>query len=170
MDSFNARQYVEFLGKSLVHEFDMAKMATQTVAIGSNKENSVITKLQNILPPGVGIGSGFVFDSWGNVSGQCDIILYENEFALKCCINDNDDAAFSMMLDISGKQIVHVDLERHLRLQRADMMAKIEGSFSDFIYQLLNFINNGKSVPIDYAPYLKKNSGSNNFLEIIPIS
>ena len=42
------------------------------------------------MPHGVGIGSGFVYDSFGNVSNQCDVILYEDEFALKCCINNNE--------------------------------------------------------------------------------
>lgn len=46
-------------------------------------------KLKNILPAGVGIGSGFVIDSYGNTSQQCDIILYEENFAMKFTVNED---------------------------------------------------------------------------------
>lgn len=89
-NTFDVKEYVKDLGKELVFEFTKSKLATQTVAIGSNKESSVVNKLENILPAGVGIGSGFIFDSYGNVSNQCDIILYEKDFCIKCCINGNE--------------------------------------------------------------------------------
>lgn len=270
MDSFNIRDYVDRLGIALVREFEDAKLSTQSVAIGSNKESSVITKLQRIMPKGVGIGSGFVFDSKGNVSGQSDIIIYENELALKCAINDNDkdtyyncesviavgevkstcterelrdtfskfnrvsslvryladnqqsafrpylskmaldgnfnnapierdvyhriykflvcekfamslqktkevydeviendEAAFNIILDISGKEIVHYDNNGKLKLHPSDNLGKIDGGFSDFFYQLLTFINNGKSVPIDYGVYLQSKTGSHRIVESI---
>ena len=70
--NFDIKEYVYSLGTELVFEFSKAKLTTQSVAKGSNKEMSVIRKLTDILPAGVGIGSGFVYDSYGNVSNQCD--------------------------------------------------------------------------------------------------
>lgn len=35
------------------------------------------------------IASGFVIDSYGNTSQQCDIILYEENFAMKFTVNDD---------------------------------------------------------------------------------
>ena len=234
------------------------------MAIGSNKELSVISKLKDVLPEGIGIGSGFVYDSSGRVSNQCDIILYESEFALKCCINDNEkdtyyncesviavgevkstcgeremrdvltkfnnlaklerylspnqlcatrsylskmamdeslenvpiprddhhkifkfllcerctvslkrirslideiterkDAVFNTVLDISGKQIVHITNEYKLSLVVSDKMVETDGSFSNFIYHILCFINIGKTVPIDYGVYLRGGAGNN---------
>ena len=49
---------------------------------------SAINKLKDILPDGVDIGSGFVIDSFGNTSSQCDIIIYEKNLCLKF---NNDD-------------------------------------------------------------------------------
>ena len=88
--NFDIKEYVYSLGTELVFEFSKAKLSTQSVAKGSNKEMSVIRKLTDILPAGVGVGSGFVYDSYGNVSNQCDIIIYEKDFCIKACINGDE--------------------------------------------------------------------------------
>lgn len=93
-DKFIFSNYVAELGKELVESFQRAKMSTQSVAVGSNKELGVIKKLQDLLPAGVGVGSGFVYDINGKVSCQCDIIIYEKDFCLKACINGNEKDSF----------------------------------------------------------------------------
>lgn len=90
-NNFNVQDYIKFLGEELVHEFSVAGMTTHPHAVGSGRENSARLKLKNILPAGVGVGSGFVIDSYGNTSQQCDIILYEENFAMKFAVN-NDQA------------------------------------------------------------------------------
>ena len=87
--NFNQRLYIKCLGEELVSEFSRAGMMTQPGAIGSGREQSAKQKLKLILPAGVGIGSGFIIDSYGNTSKQCDIILYEENFALR--FNPNND-------------------------------------------------------------------------------
>lgn len=77
------------LGEELVFEFNKAGMTTHPHAVGSGRENSARIKLKNILPAGVGVGSGFVIDSYGNTSQQCDIILYEENFAMKFNVNED---------------------------------------------------------------------------------
>ena len=72
-NNFNQRLYIKYLGEELVSEFSRAGMMTQPGAIGSGREQSAKQKLKLILPAGVGIGSGFVIDSYGNTSKQCDI-------------------------------------------------------------------------------------------------
>lgn len=258
MGEFKVKDYVNALGIALVNEFNTAKLATQSVAIGSNKESSVISKLSSILPEGIGVGSGFVYDAYGNVSNQCDIILYEKGFALKCCINENskdtyyncesviavgeiksvcgerevrdtfkkfnnlaklnryfakedldsarsylsknavvdsldgtplerneydrifkfllcekytvdllrthdlieeisetDDSVLNYLLDIEGRQMIHLDSNNAIRLGRSKKMAFVEGGFSDFIYLLLHFVGVGRTAPINYGVYLK---------------
>jgi hypothetical protein len=88
-NNFNQRLYIKYLGEELVSEFSRAGMMTQSGAIGSGREQSARQKLKLILPAGVGIGSGFIIDSYGNTSKQCDIILYEENFALR--FNPNND-------------------------------------------------------------------------------
>lgn len=87
--SFDVKEYIRFLGEELVHEFSKAGMTTHPHSVGSGRENSARLKLKNILPAGVGVGSGFVIDSYGNASQQCDIILYEENFAMKFAVNDD---------------------------------------------------------------------------------
>lgn len=93
-ETFVPQQYVKCLGKELVIEFEKAGIGTHPHAVGTAKELSVKEKLKNILPAGVGIGSGFVIDSFGNTTGQCDIIIYEENFALKFAINGDTSNAY----------------------------------------------------------------------------
>ena len=88
-NQFSTQEYIRMLGKELVFEFDKAGITTHPHAVGSGRENSARMKLKNILPAGVGIGSGFVIDSYGNTSQQCDIILYEENFAMKFTVNED---------------------------------------------------------------------------------
>jgi len=47
---------------------------------GETAEAAVKNNLESVLPDGVGVGSGFVFDSEGKTSAQIDLILYERQF------------------------------------------------------------------------------------------
>lgn len=85
--SFNLKEYIRILGQELVSEFEKAGIMTHPAAVGAGREASAKQKLKQILPAGVGVGSGFVIDSFGHTSRQCDIILYEENFALRVCPN-----------------------------------------------------------------------------------
>lgn len=92
--TFSPKEYIKFLGKELVSEFEKAGMTTHSHAVGGGRENSAREKLKSILPSGIGVGSGFVIDSFGNTSKQCDIILYEENYAMKFIINGDDSNAY----------------------------------------------------------------------------
>lgn len=92
--TFNPADFIKTLGLELITEFERAGLATQSCAVGTGRETSVKTKLKGILPAGVGIGSGFVIDSYGNTSKQCDIILYEEMYAAKFIINNDESNAY----------------------------------------------------------------------------
>lgn len=87
---FDYKEYVRSLGKELVLQFERSRLSTHPVAIGENKEVAIYKQLEAVLPNGLAVGSGFVFDITGAVSGQCDIILYEKDFAIRCPINGDD--------------------------------------------------------------------------------
>jgi len=89
-NTFNPMDYLNGLGKELVTAFELAGKASHPGAVGSGRERSAKEKLKRVLPNGVGVGSGFVIDSYGNTSKQCDIILYEEQFALKFALNDDE--------------------------------------------------------------------------------
>lgn len=88
--SFNLKEYIRILGRELVSEFEKAGIMTHPGAVGAGRETSAKQKLKQILPAGVGVGSGFVIDSFGHTSRQCDIILYEENFVLH--VSPNLDA------------------------------------------------------------------------------
>ena len=93
-NTFDTEKYIAELGRELVSEFEKSGMGTHSQAVGTGREFSVKNKLKNILPVGIGVGSGFVIDSYGNVSQQCDIIIYEENFAMKFALNDDESNTY----------------------------------------------------------------------------
>lgn len=93
-NTFDPKDYLESLGVDLVNAFDKAGQTTHPQSVGSGREKSVKDQLQRVLPAGVGVGSGFVIDSFGNTSEQCDIIIYEKDLALKFSPNDDDPYSY----------------------------------------------------------------------------
>lgn len=93
-ESFNPQEFIRILGQELVSEFDKAGIMTHPGAVGAGRETSAKQKLKQILPAGVGVGSGFVIDSFGHTSRQCDIILYEENYALRFCPNSDTDNTY----------------------------------------------------------------------------
>ena len=93
-DTFNSEDYIKTLGEELVNDFIKAGKTTHPCSVGSGREKALMNKLKSILPHGVGVGSGFVIDSYGKTSSQCDLIIYEEEFALKFIINDDENYAY----------------------------------------------------------------------------
>ncbi|WP_037287740.1 DUF6602 domain-containing protein [Saccharibacillus sacchari] len=87
--SFDTQKFVSSLGEELIYAFSKSGMTTHPHSVGSGRESAAKVKLEAILPPGIGIGSGFVIDSYGNTSAQCDIILYEQNYSLKFIINED---------------------------------------------------------------------------------
>lgn len=79
--NFDINSFVQTLGEDLVRIFDRSsKNANHPDQIGRTKEINVTKQISAMLPHGVGIGRGFVFDSFGNISNQCDIIIYEKDY------------------------------------------------------------------------------------------
>ena len=77
--SFNPADFVRRIGKELVREFNDARQATTPGLVGDAMEDSVTDRLKQILPRGVGVGSGCVIDVYGGTSRQMDIVLYEED-------------------------------------------------------------------------------------------
>ena len=92
--NFDTFRYIQSIGKELVTSFDHADLNTTPGQVGASKENSVRNKLQQILPVGIAVGSGFVIDSFGNTSRQMDVVLYEKEICPVYCINDSTDSTY----------------------------------------------------------------------------
>ena len=71
--TFNPDAFIRRIGQRLVSEFDDARGVTTPGTVGSAMEAPVRRQLQQILPRGIAVGSGFVIDSYGETSRQGDI-------------------------------------------------------------------------------------------------
>ncbi len=80
MPSFDAHNNIRSLGQELVLAYESAAQGTTPGLKGDAREKAVRTKLEAILPGGVGVGTGCVIDSEGKASSQIDVILYEQQF------------------------------------------------------------------------------------------
>ena len=87
-ENFDPITYANLVGQELVSSFETASLGTTSVLVGSAREHSVRTKLEHILPAGIGVGTGCVIDSYENTSRQMDIVLYEKNICPVYSIGD----------------------------------------------------------------------------------
>ena len=91
--TFDSAKFVRSVGASLVTEFEKARSATTPELVASAMETAARQRLEQILPSGVGVGTGCVIDTYGNTSRQTDVILYERDVCPAFRVNDNDPKA-----------------------------------------------------------------------------
>lgn len=94
MPHFDATDFITRLGHSLIREFEEARKATTSPMIGEAIETPVRKRLQQVLPRGIGVGSGCVIDSYGNCSRQQDVVLYEQGICPVFSINDTPQSTY----------------------------------------------------------------------------
>lgn len=91
--SFNGLEYILHIAKRLTQEFAFSAGAGTPGLVGSSKEHPARVQLENLMPEGIGVGSGIVIDSYGGASKQQDIVIFE-----KICpifsINGSPDATY----------------------------------------------------------------------------
>ena len=91
---FSIDEYMRILGDELIAAFAQGGLAPSPGTKGGSREKAVRDKLRQLLPSGIGMGTGFVIDSQGNVSLQQDIVLYEDGICPVFRLNESDDAVF----------------------------------------------------------------------------
>ena len=92
--SFDADAFVRRIGERLVEQFNDARAATTPATVGAAMEQPVREQLEQILPRGIGVGSGFVIDSYGATSRQSDIVLYEKDICPVFSINGTPETTY----------------------------------------------------------------------------
>ena len=92
--TFNPIEYANLVGKDLVTAFDRAGEATTPGLVGGAKETAARNKLEQLLPPGIGVGSGCVIDSYGETSRQIDVVIYEKHICPVYCINEAPETTY----------------------------------------------------------------------------
>ena len=92
--AFDVEAFVARIGKRLVEQFADARAATSPGAVGSAMEQPVKYQMEQILPRGIKVGSGFVIDSEGGTSRQTDLVLYERDICPVFSINNTPDTTY----------------------------------------------------------------------------
>ena len=93
-DKFDTIAYVKDIGSELVASFAAAGRATTPGLVGSAREHPIRKKLEHLLPGGLAVGTGCVIDSYGNISRQLDIVLYEKHLCPVYSVNDDPNAMY----------------------------------------------------------------------------
>ena len=70
--NFDAAGFVKDVGEELVRAFEAARRATTSPLVGDAMETPVRNRLEQLLPRGIGVGSGCVIDTQGTTSRQLD--------------------------------------------------------------------------------------------------
>ena len=93
-EKFDPFAHVTRVGRNLISSFEGAGSATTPGQVGSAAEVPVRKQLENLLPRGIGVGTGFVIDSYGGTSRQMDVILYEKEYCPTFCVNEDPSTTY----------------------------------------------------------------------------
>ena len=93
-ETFDPISYANSVGEDLVTAFDRAGKATTPGLVGGARETPARNKLEQLLPPGIGVGSGCVIDSYGETSRQIDVVIYEKHISPVYSINETPDTTY----------------------------------------------------------------------------
>lgn len=91
---FTVPTYLGHLGEELISAYELGALASTPGTKGTSREVAVRKKLEQVLPEGIGVGSGFVIDSHGGISRQTDIVLFEANICPVFRLNESEDVAF----------------------------------------------------------------------------
>ncbi|MVA82600.1 hypothetical protein GOZ89_24655 [Agrobacterium vitis] len=75
--SFDGPAFILHVARRLVQEFEFSAGAGTPGLIGAAKEHPARQQLEKLMPEGIAVGSGIVVDSYGGVSRQQDIVIFE---------------------------------------------------------------------------------------------
>ena len=93
-NTFDPDAFILRVGRRLIEKFDDAKTATSPSTIGAAMEQPVRKQLEQMLPRGIGVGSGFIIDSYEGTSRQADIVLYEKDICPVFSVNDTPETTY----------------------------------------------------------------------------
>ena len=92
--TFDVDRFITRIGRRLVEQFDDARAATSPSTVGAAMEQPVRDQLEQILPRGIKVGSGFVIDSEGETSRQTDLVLHERDICPVFSINNTPETTY----------------------------------------------------------------------------
>ncbi len=92
---FDTAEHIELVGQELVLQFEKArKGGTDPNAKGFAIEAATRKQLELLLPSVLGVGQGYIIDSYGNVSRQIDLVIFERSLCPVFSINESPESTY----------------------------------------------------------------------------
>lgn len=92
--AFDPVDFVKGVGLEVVQSFENARKATTPTLNSNAMEEPIRSKLNQLLPDSIGVGSGCVISVLDGTSRQMDIVLYERDLCPVFCVNDTPEATY----------------------------------------------------------------------------
>ena len=149
---FNVEAFISRIGKRLVEQFDDARTATSPTTVGAAMEQPVKHQLEQILPRGIAVGSGFVIDSEGGTSRQTDVVLYERDICPVFSINDTPETTYYPCEGVIAVGEVKSTLDRQSLEDAFKKIASVKRLRRHTVYHAIPIPDTGKR-PINTRGY-----------------
>ncbi len=92
---FDIAKYIESVGRKLVSEFEDAReLGADPNAKGAGIESATRRQLKLLLPDFTDVGQGYIIDSYGNISKQIDLVIFERSFCPVFSVNDTPESTY----------------------------------------------------------------------------
>ena len=153
MDSaFDVDQFIARIGSRLIDQFDDARRATSPSTVGAAMEQPVRKQLEQILPRGIAVGSGFVIDGGGNTSRQTDVVLYEKDICPVFSVNDTPETTYYPCEGVIAVGEVKSTLDRQTLEDAFEKIASVKRLQRHAVHHLVPHPTTGEPLVMD-RPY-----------------
>ena len=151
--NFDPDKFIRRIGERLVDEFKDAKAGTTPSTVGSATEQPVRDRLEQVLPRGIGVGEGFVIDSYGGTSRQQDVILYERNICPVFSINGTPQTTYYPCEGVIAVGEIKSSMDGDSLKDAFEKVASVLRLKRHMIHNLMPHPTTGKLIP-SYRNYL----------------
>ena len=151
--TFDPDGFIRRIGERLVDEFKDAKAGTTPSTVGAAVEQPVRDQLEQILPRGIGVGEGFVIDSYGGTSRQQDVVLYERDICPVFSINRTPQTTYYPCEGVIGIGEIKSSLDGNLLQDAFQKVASVKRLRRHVVHDLTPNPTTGGPIPV-YRNYL----------------
>lgn len=148
-DKFDVEWFISRLGERLVQSFDDARGATSPGAVGDAMEQPVRKQLEQILPRGIGVGSGYIFDSNGTTSRQTDVVLFEKDICPIFSINRTPETTYYPCEGVIAVGQVKSLLTKQLLKEEFEKIASVKRLLRQPVHHFMPHPTTGAPVPLE---------------------
>ena len=145
--TFDPDGFIRRIGERLVDEFKAAKAGTTPSTVGTAAEQPVREQLEQILPRGIGVGEGFVIDSYGGTSRQQDVVLYERDICPVFSINRTPQTTYYPCEGVIGIGEIKSSLDGNLLQDAFQKVASVKQLRRHTVHGFMPNPTTGEPIP-----------------------